>query len=159
MPFADQEKLCCRACGYDLRGHDGTVRRCPECGAANDIADMFSTPSLGSRFKNWMHRWSWIDALLLGPLVACSAALWYRTLTLRRPLVGYEAYVPIAFLGAVCFTYLSARYHPMRAYRVGGRLARAVLVVVLCLLWVVLFRAWSFDQYFCHLLNRWRDAF
>lgn len=29
---------CCARCGYDLRGHEGEVRRCPECGEVNVLS-------------------------------------------------------------------------------------------------------------------------
>lgn len=69
----DETQTLCEHCGYDLRGHDGNWRLCPECGRWNDVAAR--EPPRLPLSKKWSNRAIGFAAAVCIPLCAFHISL------------------------------------------------------------------------------------
>lgn len=116
MRSQNENGVRCSACDYDLRGHGGDYRRCPECGVVTQASAGYRRPPL---------RRLWANAAILSAVVGMAAMigfrvalasnslrifdLWNRASPLNGPpKPGAASFVaPGSWLAGLCF-YLSA---------------------------------------------------
>ena len=53
QPAPDIERFFCIYCGYDLTGHSGHERRCPECGKKTTLDDLRMTLAMKKGISAW----------------------------------------------------------------------------------------------------------
>ncbi|MHC4443198.1 MAG: hypothetical protein ACYTF1_09325 [Planctomycetota bacterium] len=88
--------LYCLQCGYNLRGHTGDPRRCPECGSLNPVGDLVLPAPL---IKAQLRRMETAPTLCVGAsvifLIGCFQWLSFAILSssMGQPWIGTGMFV------------------------------------------------------------------
>lgn len=85
MPPADDVDLYCLQCGYNLRGHTGDPRRCPECGSLNPVGDLVVPAPL---IKIQLRRMETTPTICVGAFIVfvISSSPWLSFIILRSSM-------------------------------------------------------------------------
>ena len=147
MKSPNEQEVFCGACGYDLRGHGGEYRRCPECGAMTQASAGHRRPPL---------RRVWANAALMSAVVGVVVMVGFRIVLASNGLRVYDLWnratplggppkagaagfvAPGSWLAGLCF-YLGAAgliyclaVVSCAAWRRDGRSAALAVVAAIC---------------------------
>jgi len=141
-PDNEASEYHCLQCDYDLRGHEGDLRVCPECGFANKVQDLSDAAELADKD---------IDQHESAPTVAI-LTFWLIALGLFLMICGYWiAGAVFALPGSAIWVWAVSRFNKRFHWRPGcwetlGWFHLTAALIVLGLLGIGMLTSWVDDS-------------